>query len=163
CRDCPRDGLPWRAGRGFSPARPGPDRGDRVAAADRARRPHLPEAVLRRHHLAARGRSIAAAALNADQREKAMKTGFICLLPVAALLGTASAANAADPFKLTSGALEDNGTLAVKNAGNNKENPNCVGENVSPPLAWSNAPDGTKSLALLLFDPEGRGGAGVSH
>src|SRR5437867_306477 len=41
--------------------------------------------------------------------------------------------------------------------------PNCVGENVSPPLAWSGVPNGTKSFALLLFDPEGRAPAGVSH
>jgi Raf kinase inhibitor-like YbhB/YbcL family protein len=36
-------------------------------------------------------------------------------------------------------------------------------ENVSPPLAWSGVPVGTKSFALLLFDPEGRAPAGVSH
>ena len=27
--------------------------------------------------------------------------------------------------------------MAQKNAGGNKQNPNCVGENVSPPLAWA--------------------------
>ena len=53
--------------------------------------------------------------------------------------------------------------LAKKNAGNNKANPNCVGENVSPPLAWANLPAGTKSYALLMIDPEGRGGLGVIH
>ena len=42
-------------------------------------------------------------------------------------------------------------------------NPNCVGENVSPQLSWSNVPDGTKSFVLLMTDPEGRGGAGVNH
>jgi hypothetical protein len=51
----------------------------------------------------------------------------------------------------------------VKNAGNNKSNPNCVGENVSPPFAWSNAPAGTKSFALVMTDPEGRNGLGVVH
>ena len=60
-------------------------------------------------------------------------------------------------------ALEDNSPLPTKDAGNNKQNPKCVGDNVSPPLAWSNPPDGTKSFVLLLFDPEGRGGLGVSH
>ena len=35
--------------------------------------------------------------------------------------------------------------------------------NVSPPLAWSNVPAKATSLALLMFDPEGRGGQGVSH
>jgi Raf kinase inhibitor-like YbhB/YbcL family protein len=78
-------------------------------------------------------------------------------------MGAWQAAKAADPFMLKSPAFEDNGKLAVKNAGNNKQNPNCVGENVSPPFAWSNPPAGTKSYALLMFDPEGRGGLGVSH
>jgi hypothetical protein len=73
-------------------------------------------------------------------------------------------ARAADVFTLTSPAVQDNGTLATKNACNDKQrSPNCVGENISPPLAWSNPPDGTKSFALLLFDPEGRAPAGVSH
>jgi Raf kinase inhibitor-like YbhB/YbcL family protein len=85
-----------------------------------------------------------------------------CILALS-LGWAASVAHAADPFTLTSSAFQDNGTLAVKNAGNNKQNPNCVGDNVSPPLAWSNMPEGTQSFTLLMFDPEGRGGAGVSH
>ena len=42
-------------------------------------------------------------------------------------------------------------------------NPNCVGENISPQLSWSNVPDGTKSFILLMSDPEGRSGTGSSH
>jgi Raf kinase inhibitor-like YbhB/YbcL family protein len=73
-------------------------------------------------------------------------------------------ARAAEVLTLTSSAFQDNGTLAVKNACSDKQrSPNCVGENVSPPLAWANPPEGTKSFALLLFDPEGRAPAGVSH
>jgi phosphatidylethanolamine-binding protein (PEBP) family uncharacterized protein len=73
-------------------------------------------------------------------------------------------ARAPDVFTLTSSAVQDNGTLAIKNAcSDTQRSPNCVGENISPPLAWSNPPDGTKSFALLLFDPEGRAPAGVSH
>jgi hypothetical protein len=30
----------------------------------------------------------------------------------------------------------------------------CEGADVSPPLAWSNVPQGTKSLALILDDPD---------
>ena len=78
-------------------------------------------------------------------------------------LCAASDARAADPFTLKSPGLEDNAPLAAKDAGNNKQNPNCVGENISPPLAWSDPPEGTKSFALLMFDPEGRNGLGVSH
>jgi Raf kinase inhibitor-like YbhB/YbcL family protein len=80
-----------------------------------------------------------------------------------ASLGVAQVANAAD-FLLTSPAFKDGGMLTLKNAGNQKErNPNCVGQNVSPPLQWSGAPADTKSFVLLMFDPEGRGGLGVSH
>jgi Raf kinase inhibitor-like YbhB/YbcL family protein len=71
-------------------------------------------------------------------------------------------ANAAD-FTLESSAFKDGAMLQKKNAGNAKANPNCVGDNVSPPLAWSNPPAGTKSYALLMVDPEGRNGLGVIH
>jgi Raf kinase inhibitor-like YbhB/YbcL family protein len=67
------------------------------------------------------------------------------------------------PFSLTSPAFKDGTMLETKNAGNNKSNPNCIGDNVSPPLSWSNVPAGTKSFALIMVDPEGRQGLGVNH
>src|SRR5215475_7850424 len=83
---------------------------------------------------------------------------------IASLLAVPVVVGAADVLTLTSPAVQDNGILATKNACSDKQrSPNCVGENISPPLAWSNPPDGTKSFALLLFDPEGRAPAGVSH
>ncbi len=75
----------------------------------------------------------------------------------------AQTAQAQGVFTLSSSSFKDGERLAAKNAGNNKSNPNCVGENVSPPLAWANPPEGTKSYALLMFDPEGRPPGGVSH
>ena len=72
-------------------------------------------------------------------------------------------AQAAEPFSITSATFKDGTMLATKNAGDNKANPNCIGDNVSPPLAWSNVPAGTKSFALVMVDPEGRGGLGVVH
>ena len=82
-------------------------------------------------------------------------TAFLLAIPVA---------GAADVFTLSSPAVQDNGILATKNACDDKQRtPNCVGENVSPPLTWSNAPDGTKSFAPVLVDPEGRAPAGVTH
>jgi Raf kinase inhibitor-like YbhB/YbcL family protein len=81
-------------------------------------------------------------------------TALVCACPVAR----------ADVLTLTSSQIQDNGTLAIKNAcADTQRSPNCVGQNISPPLAWSGVPDGTKSFALLLFDPEGRAPAGVSH
>ena len=68
-----------------------------------------------------------------------------------------------EPFTITSIAFKDGGLLTVRNAGALKTNPNCVGENVSPPLAWNDPPAGTKSFAFVLFDPDGRNGVGVYH
>src|ERR1700681_3243066 len=80
------------------------------------------------------------------------------------LFGTA--ANAADIFSLTSSTFKD-GAMMPKNASNSAANappnPNCVGENVSPQFSWTGVPDGTKSFALTMFDPEGRAPSGVSH
>ncbi len=66
-------------------------------------------------------------------------------------------------FRMTSPAFADNAMLAQRNAGNLKTNPNCLGENISPPLNWSNAPEKTRSFVLLFHDQAGRGGLGVTH
>ena len=39
----------------------------------------------------------------------------------------------------------------------------CHGQNVSPALAWSGVPAGTKSLVVVLDDFEARGGDGFIH
>jgi Raf kinase inhibitor-like YbhB/YbcL family protein len=57
----------------------------------------------------------------------------------------------------------DNSRLETKHAGNIPTNPNCVGQNEAPALAWKNVPAGTRSIAIVMFDPEGRGGSGVYH
>ena len=79
------------------------------------------------------------------------------------LLAAAPGANAAEPFVLTSPAFADGGQIPVKHRGKLAGSAGCIGDNVSPALSWSNAPAGTKSYALLLVDPEGRGGSGVVH
>src|SRR4051812_35892114 len=86
-------------------------------------------------------------------------------LVAASALGLAFAASAlaADPFTLTSDTFKDGQMMPRKVANNTAGNANCAGENVSPQLSWKNAPDGTKSFAILMEDPEGRGGAGVHH
>jgi Raf kinase inhibitor-like YbhB/YbcL family protein len=87
---------------------------------------------------------------------------FAGALALAAFCG-AQQASAQGVFTLSSPSFKDGERLATKNAGNNKANPNCVGENISPALNWANPPEGTKSYALLMFDPEGRPPGGVSH
>src|SRR5262247_1598518 len=77
------------------------------------------------------------------------------LLAVAAgALLLAGTAHAAEVFTISSSAFKDGQLLPKKMAGDNKANPNCVGENVSPPLAWTNVPAGTTSFALVMTDPE---------
>jgi Raf kinase inhibitor-like YbhB/YbcL family protein len=86
------------------------------------------------------------------------------LLTASALtLAFAAGAAAADPFTLTSTTFKDGQMMPRKVANSTSTNPNCVGENVSPQLSWSGVPDGTRSFAILMEDPEGRGGAGVHH
>jgi Raf kinase inhibitor-like YbhB/YbcL family protein len=90
----------------------------------------------------------------------------------AAVLVSVGAANAqamapkkpAAVFTFTSSTFKDGAFMPQKVSNTGKEkNPNCVGDNVSPQFSWKNAPEGTKSYALLMSDPEGRAPGGVSH
>ncbi|MDE2471554.1 MAG: YbhB/YbcL family Raf kinase inhibitor-like protein [Bradyrhizobium sp.] len=53
-------------------------------------------------------------------------------------------------FSLTSPAFRNGDQIPAKYTGD--------GENVSPPLAWSDAPAGTKSFALVVEDPDAPSG-----
>jgi Raf kinase inhibitor-like YbhB/YbcL family protein len=86
----------------------------------------------------------------------------ILSLSLAIAAGIASGARA-EIFSLTSANFRGNEIMPKKAANNASTNPNCVGENVSPQLSWSGAPEGTRSFALTMIDPEGRGGLGVYH
>jgi Raf kinase inhibitor-like YbhB/YbcL family protein len=62
----------------------------------------------------------------------------------------------ADPnstLALTSSAFENGGTIP--------EQYTCTGHNESPPLQWTGVPDGTRSLALILDDPDAPSGTFV--
>src|SRR5262245_52591536 len=83
------------------------------------------------------------------------------LLALAACASTQDGPSTA--FRLTSPGNPDNAMMQPKNAGNFAKNPNCTGQNVSPPLAWVNAPDKTRSFAIIWDDQAGRAGLGVSH
>jgi len=49
-------------------------------------------------------------------------------------------------FKLTSSAFAPNGKIPSRYT--------CEGDDLSPPLQWSDAPGGTKSFALIVDDPD---------
>jgi Raf kinase inhibitor-like YbhB/YbcL family protein len=92
------------------------------------------------------------------------RAALTCFMVAAALAtGVLDHAVAADAFTLTSTTFSDGALMPKKAANNLPGNANCVGENVSPQLAWSGAPEGTKSFALTMVDPEGRFGLGVYH
>jgi Raf kinase inhibitor-like YbhB/YbcL family protein len=85
------------------------------------------------------------------------------LIAASALLALSASTASAQVFTLTSTTFKDGQLMPRKVANNTSTNANCVGENVSPQLSWANPPEGTRSFAILMEDPEGRGGAGVHH
>ena len=91
-------------------------------------------------------------------------TGLILLTPLlCSCMSMDSMQGPATAFRLSSPGLPDNGMLSQKNAGNNPKNKNCTGTNVAPPLQWFNAPEKTRSFAIIMHDQAGRAGLGVSH
>jgi Raf kinase inhibitor-like YbhB/YbcL family protein len=66
-------------------------------------------------------------------------------------------------FMLSSPAFDDNAMLPLKFAGGVLCGSDSRGGNISPPLAWSNPPSGTKSFAVLMIDPDGQRGIGSVH
>jgi Raf kinase inhibitor-like YbhB/YbcL family protein len=57
-----------------------------------------------------------------------------------------SAAVYAADFNISSAGFSDNTTIPPIYS--------CDGNDISPPLSWSNAPEGTKSFALILKSPD---------
>ena len=80
------------------------------------------------------------------------------LLAVAA--PAAEETSAMPTFTLTSSDFTEGGTLANAQVFNEF---GCKGGNVSPALAWSGAPAGTQSFALLMHDPDAPTGSGWWH
>ena len=76
---------------------------------------------------------------------------FVFIVSACAPAGTPSAApaqttEATTTFAITSTAFAQEGSIPVDYA--------CTGKNISPPLAWTEPPAGTKSLALIVDDPD---------
>ncbi|MFJ2993732.1 YbhB/YbcL family Raf kinase inhibitor-like protein [Pandoraea sp. NPDC087047] len=65
----------------------------------------------------------------------------------------------AQGMSVSSGAFADSGLLPAQHAGLGE----CGGQNVSPPLAWNNLPQATRSVVIRMTDPDGAKGGGVVH
>ena len=76
----------------------------------------------------------------------------LALFPAAAL--------AAGPFTLESAEVKPNTTIAAAHV---FKGFGCEGGNASPSLVWKNAPPGTKSFAITVYDPDAPTGSGWWH
>src|SRR5438132_8156041 len=66
----------------------------------------------------------------------------------AIVLAMAATVRAADPFTLTSTTFKDGQMMPRKIANNLSNNPNCVGQNVSPQLSWTGTPLNSKHTVI---------------
>ncbi len=79
---------------------------------------------------------------------------------LAALAMTFAASVAhAEGMSVSSSAFADNGLLPAVHAGLG----DCGGKNESPPIAWKNLPQATRSVVITMKDPDGAKGGGVVH
>lgn len=78
------------------------------------------------------------------------------LIPFLLLLATPALAE----MRLTSPTMEEGGTLPEAQVLNGF---GCAGGNLSPALDWTGVPEGTKSLAVTLYDPDAPTGSGWWH
>lgn len=63
-------------------------------------------------------------------------------------------------FRLASSDIVDGGTLPDKHV---FDGFGCTGDNLSPQLSWSGAPEGTRSFAITAYDPDAPTGSGWWH
>lgn len=77
----------------------------------------------------------------------------------AAALLCAAGVSAAD-FSLSSPTIAPGSTLTLEQV---YKGFGCEGANVSPELTWSGAPQGTKSFAVTVYDPDAPTGSGWWH
>ena len=71
---------------------------------------------------------------------------IIVQLVLVSFIVSADAKEVNPMMKVTSPAFENQGAVPKKFT--------CDGEDISPALAWSNIPEGTKSFALIVDDPD---------
>jgi Raf kinase inhibitor-like YbhB/YbcL family protein len=87
-----------------------------------------------------------------------LKTTLMTGLAAAAL--STGIAQAAAAFELKAAGYAEGATIAAENVANAF---GCSGGNVSPALSWSDAPAGTQSFVLTVYDPDAPTGSGWWH
>ncbi len=88
-----------------------------------------------------------------------MKTVVHTMIRSAALLFVITATPSL-ALELKSADMPDGGTLKLEQVANSF---GCKGGNLSPSITWSDAPEGTKSFAINLYDPDAPTGSGWWH
>lgn len=66
-------------------------------------------------------------------------------------------------MELTSSSFRDGDYLAMDHVLSADYNFGCSGANRSPHLSWSGAPEGTRSFAVTVYDPDAPTGSGFWH
>lgn len=84
----------------------------------------------------------------------------IAMMLCAACIALGGAAAQAGDFKITEAGFKDGARLDEAHVLNGF---GCAGGNVSPHIAWRDVPQGTKSLAITLYDPDAPTGSGWWH
>jgi Raf kinase inhibitor-like YbhB/YbcL family protein len=83
-----------------------------------------------------------------------MPSFAIAMLSLALAAANGPRALAEGPFGLTSTSFRDGGTV---DAAQVFDQDDCKGANRSPQLSWHDAPAGTRSFAVTIFDPDAPG------
>ncbi|MEO1250206.1 MAG: YbhB/YbcL family Raf kinase inhibitor-like protein [Pseudomonadota bacterium] len=82
------------------------------------------------------------------------------LLTAAVVAGFLATPASAETFQLTSNAIAEGQHL---DAAHVFQGFGCEGGNAAPDLAWSGAPEGTRSFAVTVYDPDAPTGSGWWH